>query len=121
MTDRISALYADVKPEPYRHTWPVRPDEEKARMRELQRQLVKIPAALHRLGGVRNDAQYGPVIREMELLQQAQGARIRDAGIPRHALAAMVHHDTGKPPATQLRGWDDRDAALKFWKKAYCA
>jgi hypothetical protein len=121
MTDRIDALYEDVKPEPYHPTWPVRPDEEKDRMRELRRQLAKVPAAMHHLGGIRNDDRYGPVVREMQALQLVHGARIRDAGIPRHVLAAATNPATGRPPLTQLRGWDDRDAALKFWKKAYCA
>lgn len=120
MTDRISALYADVKPEPYRPVWPTKSDEDRARSRELGRRLATMPSYL-RGAGAAGDPTYGPIVRELLEMQRTYGARVRDAGIPRHVLAAMTNPATGKPPTSRLDGWDERDAALKFWKKAYCA
>lgn len=115
--DLISTTYAEVKPERFQWQWPKRPDDEVHRSRQLRELLSAVPARLHH-------TEAGPVgktLKELRLLAETQGARIRDAGIPRHVLEACTHPDTGKPNRAQLHGWDERDAALRFWRRAYCA
>jgi hypothetical protein len=104
--DTISTIYAEVKPPKFTYNWPRRSEEEKQRMRDAMQ-----------------DFQPGtgkPPQVVIDLSKEI-GARIRDAGIPRHVLAEMTSPATGKPLVHQIAGWDERDAALKFWKKAYCA
>ena len=121
--DLISTIYSDVKPERYTPPIPAMPDDQRARSKQLHEQLrnLGVTSTMRRLGGLSADPKRGPLVRELRDIEMAQGARYRDAGFRRDFLADLTHPVTGEPPRTMLRGWDERDAALKFWRRAYCA
>jgi hypothetical protein len=118
--DIISSIYAEVKPAPFRREWPKRPEAEKDRARFLVERLTRMPQYREDPVTLQQIDSHDAVRRELRELQRRQGARLRDADLPREVVAAP-HPERGTPPVEMLRGWDERDAALKFWHRAYCA